>query len=502
MKAVIYVRVSTIEQNSDRQILDLKNYADKLQLNVTKIFTDTISGYRKSFNDREQFNIMMEYVEKHKIQNILVSELSRISRQYIHTVNFIQNCSEKLINIHIHKENLKTLNEDGSINMMVQMLVGLLSSIASQESSTLSYRIKSGKRSEALKGKSYNGQLYGYDNVDGYPVINEEAAKNIIKMFDMLLQGMGCRKIANYLNTYGDGKRNWSSASVHSVVTNPFLMGKRRFKEIIIPVDPIVSEEVFNEAQTFIKSRFRFVGESKHTNPFASFIFCECGETFTQIINLHARTNLYKCSNPSCSIASINRIYLISQVKALLENNAKLTQDKKKRSNFNFQIKVNNASIESNRKRLSKIKDMSDKTFDLYANEKISESQFDRASNRYENESIKLNEEISKLNNTNKAIGINLENEISHYSDNLEIFKNQLLPILDQIVIGKTHCTIHLKDYSMMYFYILRGNELQLYNNHLKKFGKNVEFKMLVKSNKLDSNMQMLIDNHLEEFQY
>jgi DNA invertase Pin-like site-specific DNA recombinase len=500
-KAVIYVRVSTLEQNTDRQILDLTGYSKQLNLNIDKVFSDTISGFKKGFDDREQFNLMLEYINKNQIKNILVSELSRISRQYIHTVNFIHNCSEKLINIHIQKESLSTLNKDGTTNGMVQMMVGLLSSIASQESATLSYRIISGKRSEALKGNSYHGQLYGYDKVDGRPVINEGEAIFVKKMYQMLLQGFGCRKIAAFLTEANSGQKIWSSASVHSIVTNSFFMGKRRFKDITIDVEPIVTEQVFNEAQAFIKSRFRFVGESKHINPFASFIFCECGATFLQTIIKSNRTDLYKCS-ATCGVQSINRPYLIDEIKSLLEVNAKLSKDKEERAKFNFKIKVNKASINKNINRLSAIKGMSDKLLDLYTSEKITESQFDKALLRYKDEELKLNQMNTKLIETNKAITNSLQNEILHYSDNLEIFKNQILPILDKIIIGEKHCTVHMKGFSMMYFYIYRGHELQSYRNHFKKHGNTKAFKLALKMDGLDEATQTLLDNHLDSNPY
>jgi DNA invertase Pin-like site-specific DNA recombinase len=500
-KAVIYVRVSTLEQNTDRQILDLTSYSKQLNLKVDKVFSDTISGFKKGFDDREQFNLMLDYINTNQIKNILVSELSRISRQYIHTVNFIHRCSEKLINIHIQKENLSTLNKDGTTNLMVQMMVGLLSSISSQESATLSYRIKSGKRSEALKGNSYHGQLYGYDKIDGRPCINKDEAVFVRKMYEMLLQGFGCRKIATYLTDANAGQKVWSSASVHSVVTNPFFMGKRRFKDITIDVDAIVTEQVFNEAQAFIKSRFRFVGDSKHINPFASFIFCECGATFLQTIIKSNRTDLYKCS-ATCGIQSINRLYLIDEIKSLLEVNTRLTKDKEERIKLNLQIKINNATIANNQKRIDELIKMLNRNVHYLNAGKFTEEQFDNAFLKYTNEKSKLDKVNFKLNDDNTAISNRLQNKILHYSDNLEILKNQILPILDKIVIGKKHCTVHLKGFSSMYFYIYRGHELQSYRSHLKKYGSTVAFKPTLKNEGLDEDTQMLLDNHLDSNPY
>jgi DNA invertase Pin-like site-specific DNA recombinase len=475
-KAVIYVRVSTKEQNSDRQILDLKKYSNELGLEIVKIFSDSISGYKKGFDDRENFNLMIDYINQNKINHVLVSELSRISRQYIQTVIFIEDCSKKKINIHIHKEKLSTLNEDGTVNYLAQMMVGLLSSIATQESETLGYRIKSGKQSEVLKGKSYHGMLYAYDKKDGYPIINEEKAIVVRKMYDMLLQGLGCRKIANYLNENYKDQRKWSSASVHSIVTNPFYKGHRRYLNLIIPAPPILSEDVFDRAQAFIKDRFRFVSEAKYINPFASFIFCKCKATFIQTINNKKRTDLYKCSS-SCGVKSVNRSYLISEIKDWLEHTAKISKDKQERAKFNTQIKANNATIEINKARISQLQKMSRKNYDLFTAEQIEESQFDEALSRYNGEILKLNDNNSKLIEANNSIHIALENEISHYSDNLEIFKSQILPIMESIIIDEKYCTVNLKGYSLFYFKIYR-----------------------LTFEGIDDNLQELIDNHLDPY--
>jgi DNA invertase Pin-like site-specific DNA recombinase len=499
-KAVIYVRVSTSEQNTDRQILDLKKYV-KEKLEVVEIFSETISASKKDFHQRKEFNLMLKYVEKNQIKNIVVSEVSRISRQAIQIANFLHDCNTRQINISIQQGNINTLYEDGSVDRTAQLIVAVLANISEQETATLGQRIKSGRHSEALKGNSYHGQLYGYDKIEGRPVINSDEAIFVRKMYEMLLQGFGCRKIAEYLTEANAAQKVWSSASVHSIVTNPFFMGKRRFKGGTVNVDPIVTEQVFNEAQAFIKSRFRFVGDSKHINPFASFIFCECGATFLQTIIKSNRTDLYKCS-ASCGVQSINRPYLIDEIKSLLEANAKLTKDKEERAKFNFKIKVNKAIISKNTNRLSLLEKMSEKNYDLYTSGKINESKFDKALSRYEDEMLELSQMNSKLTETNKAITNSLKNEILHYSDNLEILKNQILPILDKIVIGEKHCTVYMKGFSMMYFYIYRGHELQSYRGHLKKFGSAVAFKPTLKIKGLDEATQMLLDNHLDSNPY
>lgn len=94
MKAVVYARVSSTDerQSYDRQVDELKRFSEYKNLKVVKIFAEKISGFKKGLGEREAFNEMIAYVNKENIKHILVSELSRISRRYIDTINFINDC--------------------------------------------------------------------------------------------------------------------------------------------------------------------------------------------------------------------------------------------------------------------------------------------------------------------------------------------------------------------------------------------------------------------------
>ena len=165
MKAVIYVRVSSIDdsQNYQRQIDDLKRWAGFKSLDVVDVFADKISGFKKGFDERIEFNLMLKFIEEENIKHILVSEISRISRKWIDAINFIHECTQKGITIHFHKEGLSSIDDNGDENLPVQMLLGMLSNIAQQESKTLSHRIKSGKRFSAKQGGGFSSKIYGYD---------------------------------------------------------------------------------------------------------------------------------------------------------------------------------------------------------------------------------------------------------------------------------------------------------------------------------------------------
>jgi site-specific DNA recombinase len=466
MKAVIYARVSSVDesQSYERQLDDLESWSKNMNLKIVKQFAEKVSGFRKGLEERVEFKKMQDFIERESIKHILVSELSRISRRYIDTINFINDCSKKGINIHIKKENLSTLNEDGTENATVQMMVGMLSSMAQQESQSLSYRIKSGKKFAASNGGDFNKKIYGYDSLDGRPAINEEDAILVRKMFEMLLQGIGARSISNYLNLNYSTKR-WTSASVHSIVKNSFFCGERKYKDIIIEVPAIVSKEDFKKAQQFINDRKRFVGgKNTNPNPFASFIKCKCGGTMNQVVLLSNNLNLFKCSK-KCGIKSINRDFLINEVRIIAERNAKLSKEVDVRERLGQNIESDNSDITTHEKRVLKLKRLRDKNYEKYLNEEIDEEMYSKFEAKFSNEIKSLNKTIDVLKKSVRELKNALNSEVVHYSKDLSVFKSQLLKTLEYIEIGDKFATVKLKGWFKQLILIYRESELQKYNN-------------------------------------
>ena len=479
MKAVIYARVSSTDesQSYERQISDLKKWANYKNLEIVEEFAEKISGFKKGLDERKEFNNMLKYIDDNHIKHIMISELSRLSRRYMDTMNFINDCTKKGISIHIHKETLSTLNDDGSENSIVQMLTGMLSSIAQQESQSLSHRIKSGKLFSASHGGGFNKKIYGYDKgEDGRPIINDKQAILIKKMFEMILEGVGTRTIANYLNENYETK-DWKPASVHSILRNSFYCGKRKYKDITTKLPPIIDEETFEKTQEFINKRKRFVGGvGTNVNPFASFIKCQCGATMNQIIIKSNNTNLYRCA-AKCGVKSVNRDFLISEVKKVFEENAKLSEDKEVRGRMKQKINTNSSNIITNEKRIVSLKSMSDKNYERFLSSKINESKYENYDKKFDAEIDKLNEDNKNLKESIRAIKNSLNNEILHYSDDLPTFKTQLLKSLEWIEIKEDLAIIKIKGWGKQVIFIYREAKLYLYNKSLKKIIKNTSTK-------------------------
>ena len=81
MNAVIYARVSSVgeRQSTERQVIDLKEYANRNKLTISKVFEEHVSGAKQNV-ERPILMDCLEYTKTNKIDMLLVSELSRLGR--------------------------------------------------------------------------------------------------------------------------------------------------------------------------------------------------------------------------------------------------------------------------------------------------------------------------------------------------------------------------------------------------------------------------------------
>ena len=101
MKAVIYARVSSVNdrQNTDRQVVDLTQYAKSMGYSITKVFTEKISGAVKNI-DRVVLSECIDYCISNDIDLLLVSELSRLGRNVFEVQENVKKLKDAKINIY------------------------------------------------------------------------------------------------------------------------------------------------------------------------------------------------------------------------------------------------------------------------------------------------------------------------------------------------------------------------------------------------------------------
>lgn len=178
-----YKRVSTLEQKTDRQdtvIFGAKVYEDKCSGSI-------------SFNKRSMGAELMEDIEANKISEVHVHSIDRLGRNTLDIMQTIQYLTSKGVNVISAKEGLKTLNEDGSENMISKMIVGILGTLAEFELSRSKERQREGiekaKNRNAYKG---NGRPWGtLETKEDF--LSKSKSKKVIKY---LKEGNSLRRTA------------------------------------------------------------------------------------------------------------------------------------------------------------------------------------------------------------------------------------------------------------------------------------------------------------------
>lgn len=143
MKTIIYARVSTNSQDYERQIADLREYANRMGYDVVKEFSEKVSGAKK-VEERAALTDLLNYVEKHEVSKVLIYECSRLSRRAVDFLTVIEHLTEKGVSVYIHQNGLETLQPDGKPNPIAQLVLGILAQFNSMERGLIRSRMESG----------------------------------------------------------------------------------------------------------------------------------------------------------------------------------------------------------------------------------------------------------------------------------------------------------------------------------------------------------------------
>ena len=180
-KSIIYARVSTAIQDTERQVIDLKAYAQGNGYEVERIFTEKISGAKKNC-ERPALMDALEYATKNKC-TILCSELSRLWRNIDEILKSIIFCKEHKTNVYFQKEQLSIFNADGEEHPFLMIMIATLGTCAKLEREAIRFRMKSGyDKFRAEGGKvgrktGYRMKLEDYDKK--YPGLMEDLRKKL-----------------------------------------------------------------------------------------------------------------------------------------------------------------------------------------------------------------------------------------------------------------------------------------------------------------------------------
>jgi DNA invertase Pin-like site-specific DNA recombinase len=146
MAQVAYIRVSTVGQNTERQL-------DGLTFDET--FTDKVSGKSQ---DRPALQDMLRYVRKG--DEVFVHSMDRLARNLADLLQLVKTLTDKGVKVTFKKESLTFTGEDSP---MATMMLSIIGAVAAFERSMILERQREGIAIAKAKGDVYRG---------GKPVLN------------------------------------------------------------------------------------------------------------------------------------------------------------------------------------------------------------------------------------------------------------------------------------------------------------------------------------------
>jgi len=144
MRVAIYTRVSTDEQDADKQQDMCIEACKRASHEVFKVYTDIISGTKES---RPEFNKLLTDMREYKFDAIMVTKLDRLGRSLKHLLNLFDEFGNKGIHFIATTQNIDTSNAAGKMQMQI------LGAFAEFERSMISERTKEGMRHAVGVGK-------------------------------------------------------------------------------------------------------------------------------------------------------------------------------------------------------------------------------------------------------------------------------------------------------------------------------------------------------------
>jgi len=185
MKVAIYGRVSTQEQNTDNQVIELEQYCKAREYAVYKVYTDKgISGSKES---RPAFDQMLKDANKRQFDVVLVWKLDRLSRSLKHLLNTLDTLNSLNISFISYSDNFDTTTSQG------RLMFQLVGAFAEFERSLIRERVILG-----LKRAKEKGTKLGRPKLK----VNKELVKHFLKT-------MSIREVAKRMNV--------SPATIHRV---------------------------------------------------------------------------------------------------------------------------------------------------------------------------------------------------------------------------------------------------------------------------------------------
>jgi DNA invertase Pin-like site-specific DNA recombinase len=178
-RAVLYLRVSTVEQTTANQERELRDVAGRMGCDIVKVYRDHGISGAKGREKRPAFDAMCRDAAKRQFDIVMAWSVDRLGRSLQDLVGFLSELHALKVDLFLHQQGLDTTTPAG------KALFQMMGVFAEFERSMIQERVRAGLRRAKDEGK----QL-------GRPPIAPDLEKRIRAALDKPGRTEGVRKIA------------------------------------------------------------------------------------------------------------------------------------------------------------------------------------------------------------------------------------------------------------------------------------------------------------------
>jgi DNA invertase Pin-like site-specific DNA recombinase len=180
-RAAIYVRVSTLEQDTDLQETELQQYVESRGWECV-VYRD--KGQSGAKNDRPALNSMLNDLRRRKFDVIVVWKLDRLARSLKQLLTIGEECRSLGVDLVSLRQNIDTTLPAGRLTFQI------LGAVAEFERELLRERVKAGMAQARRTGKHV-----------GRPALRNFQQSDIERMRHLRSEGTSVRKLATDFGT-------------------------------------------------------------------------------------------------------------------------------------------------------------------------------------------------------------------------------------------------------------------------------------------------------------